>query len=215
MDTNGTIIWQTWWDGPEDEMAYGIWANEFYVYISASTNSWEPVSDKMVLIKWSYSGIYVDSSWPWWGDDRQYIPQSIFGWDYNIYVCGQHNVTQDTPDDYIQFLIDSNFDQETYIETVVNSQGVIFDANCQVTGNRSNFDEEWNGNWVQVVKIYEDSWVLEGYIDLNELGKKSIKTGERWGFNFKRRQNHLMSNANWNVPFYYYDPESFGVIEFL
>ncbi|MHA1111622.1 MAG: hypothetical protein ACTSRE_11010 [Promethearchaeota archaeon] len=104
FDFNGTYLWEEWWDGPEDEVACAIWANEYFVYLSASTNSWDPISDKMVVVKWSYAGIYVDSSWPWWGDDRQYVPEGIFGWDYNIYVCGWHNVSQDTPDDYIQFL---------------------------------------------------------------------------------------------------------------
>lgn len=102
--SNGTVLWENWWNGLGNESAYGIWANEFYVYVAASTNSWDPITDKMVLLKWSYSGIYVDSSWLWWSDDRQYIPNGIFGWDYNIYVCGWQNFTPIAPDDYDQFL---------------------------------------------------------------------------------------------------------------
>ncbi len=98
-DSDGNILWDNWWDGPENEAAYSIWANEFYVYVCTSTDSWNALADKMVVVKYSYSGIYVDSSWPWWGNDVQYIPKGIFGFNQFIYVCGWQKNLEDSPED--------------------------------------------------------------------------------------------------------------------
>ncbi len=101
-DSEGNFLWDGWWGGPDNERAYAIWANEFYVYVSTSVKSWGVLTDKPVLAKWSYSGIYIDSSWPWWDNELQYIPKGLFGSGYSIYTCGWQNFT--TPTDYSQFL---------------------------------------------------------------------------------------------------------------
>ena len=80
-DAKGDIILDAWWGWEGNDRAYSIWANDFFVYVSTTVNDWGVIADKTVLAKWSYSGIFIDSSWPWWGDDRQYIPEGIFGWD--------------------------------------------------------------------------------------------------------------------------------------
>ena len=103
-DSEGNFLWNAWWGGPDDEKAYAIWANEFYVFVSTSVKSWGAPTDKPVLAKWSYSGIFVDSSWPWWDNEIQYIPKGLFSSGNSIYTCGWGNFS--TPTDYSQFLFD-------------------------------------------------------------------------------------------------------------
>jgi predicted phosphodiesterase len=116
-------------------------------------------------------------------------------------------------DDCIEFFIDPDQDQKTYIQFAVNPKGAVFDQSCFVTEDEMKFDKEWDGKWVAKAKINVDNWVVEGYIPLKNLDVKSIKAGDKWGFNFRRKQLHLKSNADWVVPFAH-DPKNFGIIEF-
>jgi len=116
-------------------------------------------------------------------------------------------------DDCIEFFIDTDFDRQTYVQYAVNPKDSVFDQDCFVTENKMKFNAEWNGEWNEVTKINDDNWILEGYIPLDNIEDKSAKKGDKWGFNFRRKQHHLESFADWNVPFNH-DPTNFGILEF-
>jgi len=112
-------------------------------------------------------------------------------------------------DDNIWFFFDSNFDKETYYQTIINSKGVVFDRLCSVKNNTR--DITWNGPW-QIKSGREDNaWILE--IMIPKAGLEPFNE-KKWGFNLRRLQTRIRNaEACWSLPFGHY-PDNFGIIEF-
>jgi hypothetical protein len=113
-------------------------------------------------------------------------------------------------DDNLWFFFDTNMDQQTYYQAIINSNGVIFDRLCSIVDGQSNRDLSWNGPWDVKAGREEDAWILEIKIPKNELAPYSE---EQWGFNFRRLQTRVNDAGYWSVPFAH-DPTAFGLIEF-
>lgn len=113
-------------------------------------------------------------------------------------------------DDNAWFFFDTNNDQETYYQLIVNPAGIAFDRSCDITDGRLNTVLEWNGPWEIKSGREQNAWTLEMRIPKNELVPYSDK---RWGFNFRRLQTSTASAAYWTLPFGH-TPGNFGIIDF-
>ena len=72
-------------------------------------------------------------------------------------------------DDSIELLIDTNGDRETYHQFVINTAGVIFDA--------EGWTKAWSGKAVAAVKLAKDGWTLEVAIPWASVGRP-VKPGQ-------------------------------------
>ncbi|MBN2157174.1 MAG: hypothetical protein JW776_14110 [Candidatus Lokiarchaeota archaeon] len=104
-DSDGNELWYQIWSLPEEDKAYSIWANEFYVFVCGTTLGREAEYEKVVLAKYSYNGILVETSYPKWNDDYHYIPKSIFAYNNYLYVCGGYNGSAEISGDYDLYLL--------------------------------------------------------------------------------------------------------------
>jgi len=112
-------------------------------------------------------------------------------------------------DDNLWFFFDSDFDQETYYQLMINSKGVTFDRQCSLKDGNSTKDLSWNGPWEIKAGKEDKAWTIELKIPKKGLEPYSEK---QWGFSLRRLQNRL-GDAYWNIPFGH-DPKNFGIIEF-
>ncbi len=113
-------------------------------------------------------------------------------------------------DDNLWFFFDTNMDQQTYYQAIINSNGVVFDRLCSLIDGESTKDLSWTGPWEAKAGREEDAWILEIRIPRKELAPYSE---EQWGFNFRRLQTRVNDAAYWSLPFFH-DPTMFGLIEF-
>ncbi len=115
-------------------------------------------------------------------------------------------------DDNLWFFFDTNFDQETYYQAIINSKGVVFDRECRLEDGEVIRNIMWDGPWEIATGREDDAWILEIRIPKEELKPFSEK---QWGFNFRRLQPRpTLSDAGyWSLPFGH-DPTNFGIIEF-
>ncbi len=113
-------------------------------------------------------------------------------------------------DDNLWFFFDTNMDQQTYYQAIINSNGVIFDRLCSLIDGESNRDLSWNGPWEVKAGKEEDAWTLEIKIPKKDLAPYSE---EQWGFNFRRLQTRVNDAGYWSIPFGH-DPTTFGLLDF-
>ena len=115
-------------------------------------------------------------------------------------------------DDNLWLFFDTNHDQETYYQAIINANGVVFDRRCQYRNGQSERDITWNGPWDIVPGREEDAWVLEMKIPKDALAPCDEGI---WGFNFRRLQPRTgMGDAGyWSIPFGHL-PAYFGLLEF-
>jgi hypothetical protein len=103
-DSEGNSIWNQTWQTQDEDVAYSIWANEFYIHIVGTTTSWDAPFKEMVISKYSYNGILVENTFPSWNAEYEYIPSSVFGINERLFITGWVNLTNEEPKDYDQFL---------------------------------------------------------------------------------------------------------------
>ena len=113
-------------------------------------------------------------------------------------------------DDNLWFFFDTDMDQQTYYQAIINSNGVVFDRLCSLIDGQSNRDLSWNGPWEVKAGREENAWILEIRIPKKELAPYSE---EQWGFNFRRLQTKVNDAAYWSLPFFH-DPTTFGLLAF-
>lgn len=115
-------------------------------------------------------------------------------------------------DDNLWMFFDTNHDQETYYQAIINSNGVVFDRRCLYKDGQSDRDIAWNGPWEIVPGREEHAWILEMKIPKQALAPYS---DDRWGFNLRRLQPRRgMGDAGyWSIPFGHL-PGYFGILEF-
>jgi len=113
-------------------------------------------------------------------------------------------------DDNIWFFIDSNLDQQTYYQVIINSKGIAFDRLCSLIEGKGTKDIKWNGPWEIKSGREDDFWTLE--IKIPKKGLEPFNKKE-WGFNFRRLQIGVNDAGYWSIPFGH-DPKNFGIIVF-
>lgn len=113
-------------------------------------------------------------------------------------------------DDNLWFFFDTDLDQQTYYQAIINSNGVVFDRLCSLIDGENTRDLSWNGPWEVKSGRENGAWVLEIKIPKKDLAPYSE---EQWGFNFRRLQTRVNDAAYWSLPFYH-DPTTFGLLDF-
>ncbi|MEW6411732.1 MAG: metallophosphoesterase [Candidatus Zixiibacteriota bacterium] len=73
-------------------------------------------------------------------------------------------------------------------------------------------DERWNGTYEIATSSDEVGWRVEVRIPLAQFGATGA-SGQKWDFNFRRKQARLQSAGGWQVP-HAYDPNGFGLLLF-
>jgi len=110
-------------------------------------------------------------------------------------------------DDNVWLFFDTNLDQETYYQAIINCNGAVFDRKCATDGTR---DASWNGAWDVSAGREEGAWTLELKIAKAELTPFSE---DKWGFNMRRLQPRFNDAGYWSIPFAH-APQYFGILEF-
>jgi hypothetical protein len=105
----------------------------------------------------------------------------------------RRDLVRDT-DDLIALLLDTYNDKRTSLLFIVNPLGTLTDA--KVTDDGKNIDFNWDTQWETKVGIYEDRWVVEIKINLNDIqfSPRSVS----WGVNFGRIIRINMEKAWWS-----------------
>ncbi|MDH4212008.1 MAG: metallophosphoesterase [candidate division WOR-3 bacterium] len=110
-------------------------------------------------------------------------------------------------DDNLWLFFDTNGDQETYYQTIINCNGAVFDRKCATDGTR---DASWNGAWEVSSGREAGAWTLEFKIAKAELAPFNE---EKWGFNMRRLQPRFNDAGYWSIPFAH-APQYFGILVF-
>lgn len=110
-------------------------------------------------------------------------------------------------DDNLWLFFDTNLDEETYYQAIINCNGAVFDRKCATDGTR---DASWNGGWEVSSGREAGAWTLEFKIAKAELAPYSE---EKWGFNMRRLQPRLNDAGYWSIPFAH-APDYFGILVF-
>jgi hypothetical protein len=113
-------------------------------------------------------------------------------------------------DDNLWFFFDTNLDEETYYQLMINPNAVVFDRLCSIQEGAPQTELGWNAPWEVSAGREQNAWTIEMRIPKHALEPFDEK---KWGFNFRRLQTRLAEAGCWSLPFGH-DPGSFGIIEF-
>ena len=146
-------------------------------------------------------------------DENLYMGVRCFESDFSQVLAQENERDGRSPwDDNLWFFFDTNSDNQTYYQAIINSNGAIFDRECSMINGESTRNIMWDGPWEIVPGKESDAWILE--IKIPKQGLAPYSKGQ-WGFNFRRLQPRPgMGDAGyWSIPFGH-DPNSFGLLEF-
>lgn len=76
----------------------------------------------------------------------------------------------------------------------VNAGGSQIEAQLNVDGSRTQYDQNWDNKWYSNVRGYEDHWVVEMAIPFKTL---RYTNGEEWGVNFIRGDMERNVYSTW------------------
>lgn len=145
-------------------------------------------------------------------DDAVYMGVRCFESDFSQLLAEEKEQDGRSPwDDNLWFFFDTDFDQTTYFQAIINSNGAVFDRECSLKDGQSTRNIMWDGPWLIATGQESDAWILE-----IEIPKGVIPCNEKqWGFNFRRLQPRpgLGDAGYWSIPFGH-DPKNFGILEF-
>jgi len=112
-------------------------------------------------------------------------------------------------DDCIEIFIDTNWDKTFYYQFVVNSLGVRFELNSQV----SQLASAWDAPWQAKTKIGQTSWYVEIAIPFSSLGMRPKKETV-WGLSVCRehRAGEHLELSGWPGPYFDKEPEKYGCL---
>jgi hypothetical protein len=111
-------------------------------------------------------------------------------------------------DDNLWFFFDTNHDEDTYYQLIVNPRGTVFDRACHMEDGRSVRDITWNGEWEIASGEDGDFWILEISVPKESLGASGQK---EFGFNVRRLQYSTDDVNVYQIPFAH-DPTTFGLL---
>lgn len=97
---------------------------------------------------------------------------------------------------------------DTVYQIYFNPNGVVFDQ--KIYNNGYYAEREWNGIYEAKTFKGDNYWSIEVKIPINQFGA-TIKTGQEWGINFRRKQKRYNSAADFQVPIQY-DPKTYGIL---
>ena len=77
----------------------------------------------------------------------------------------------------------------------VNAGGAQIEAQLNVNGVRTNYDQNWDNKWYSAVEKHEDHWVVEMAIPFKTL--RYNPDNQEWGINFIRGDMQRNAYATW------------------
>lgn len=115
-------------------------------------------------------------------------------------------------DDCVGCFFYPNDPQEAVYQVYVNPDGVVFDQRI-VPNEDGYFDGDFgfDGDYRIAAEKGLDHWVVEMAIPVSEFQVRSMD-GSDWKLNFRRKQQRLGSNADWQLPIDR-DPRWFGILK--
>ncbi len=114
-------------------------------------------------------------------------------------------------EDCVGFLYRPISPDDAVYQLYVNPLGTTYDQ--KITQGSDGYwvgDNRWNGTYEIVTTRGDDLWQVEVRIPLAQFGA-SIVNGQKWDFNFRRKQARLQSAGGWQIP-HAYDPNGFGLL---
>lgn len=97
-------------------------------------------------------------------------------------------------DDAIALVLDTYNDKRNALLFLVNPLGTLTDA--KITDDGKNLDFNWDTQWEAEVGVYEDAWIVEMSIRLNDI--QFSPKSSTWGINFGRVIRINMETAWWS-----------------
>jgi hypothetical protein len=115
-----------------------------------------------------------------------------------------------TDDNVGYFIAPSRKSKETY-QIIFNPLGTSFDQKVVIDAmGNFNDDINWNSTYDVKTTWAAGYWIFEGRFPVSQF-KESLKPGDEFGINFRRKQPRLKNSANFQIPLSY-DPESYGIL---
>jgi hypothetical protein len=114
-------------------------------------------------------------------------------------------------EDCVGLFLQPNINENTAYQIYFNPLGTVFDQ--KLTMNPDGYyrgDRDWNGDYDVKTVLDENHWSIEMAITMAQFDAKG-RSGNKWGLNFRRKQERLGSSANWQTPVDY-DPKSYGIM---
>ncbi|MBD3331310.1 hypothetical protein GF356_00550 [candidate division GN15 bacterium] len=115
-------------------------------------------------------------------------------------------------DDCVGYFFYPEDPDEAVYQVYINPQGVIFDQ--RISPNEDGYfngNIDFNGDYQLVTRQGSDYWTVEMAIPVAEFRVRSIGESD-WKLNFRRKQQRLGSNADWQLPIDR-DPRWFGILK--
>ncbi len=119
-------------------------------------------------------------------------------------------------DDCVGFFFRPDPQKDVFYQIYVNPAAVIYDV-AYTFAPPAELDSEgpaaWNGAYELATARGDDYWTLEAAIPFATLGVDGAVAGDRWGVNFRRKEQAQKSSADWQYPVGF-DPRRFGYLAF-
>ncbi|MDP8238340.1 MAG: metallophosphoesterase [Candidatus Hatepunaea meridiana] len=116
-------------------------------------------------------------------------------------------------DDCVGYFIQPDLEDDIVYQLYFNPNGTIYDVKFfKDEDGQWQTEREWSGKYKMKTFRDDKSWSIEVCIPLKQLGVK-VKSDNKWGINFRRKQPRLKTNADWQIPIAF-DPATLGVLVF-
>ena len=112
-------------------------------------------------------------------------------------------------EDCIGFLYRPVAVEDAVYQLYINPLGTVYDQ--KISRGSDGYwsgNETWNGVYETAATKSDDHWLVEVKIPLSQFGIQA-QSGQRWDFNFRRKQYRLDRSGGWQIP-HAYDPNGFG-----
>ena len=121
-------------------------------------------------------------------DSSIYI--GIVGYEENTEDMIARHTTRDSDvylDDCAEVFFDTNLDQQSFYQVVVNSIGAMIDGHVRsAKGSEEEVAREWNGDQRVATRVEPGFWSFEMEMPFRSLGNLQVQPGDVWGFNVAR-----------------------------
>lgn len=166
------------------------------------------------LFKWDGSQMMIDSVYFYFSHDDSNIYLAAHCKEAKIDSIFATVVEHDGAvyaEDCVGYFLQPDIDKGIVYQIYFNPLGVVFDQKIEKSPDGEiDYDRTWDGTYEVVTTKGDDFWDIEVCIPLIQFGVE-VKSGQRWGINFRRKQKRFNSTADWQTPINY-DPDTYGVL---
>ncbi len=149
--------------------------------------------------------------WFFYDKDNFYISGRFYDYEPNqIMTTITERDKRVYEDDHINIVLQPNPTSDTYYQFFINAKGIVMDRLCQMQGEYSKRDVNWNSNIITHAKINASAWTLETAIPLKNFPDFNP---DDWGFNLVRFQSSKNMVSTYSVPFEH-NPKTFAKLRF-